>query len=465
MSTFHVPSSPKPASPDSSRLSQLPYSAPTPSKKKQIRRRCIRRPAENSIYDLIHENAGTSLFVRPICWTDLHSQLLGVRFVELARCDAPLPAHITGSPPSRGHMRPSESIKSLSRDLSNIMASPPKHPMVVSRSMRSILSTLWRDTFSQAALLPELHIFFGGRLYRDAVRAQIMWAYPTDDDASGCTSFRTVSTRPASSFGTSSEPLSQELRPAGLPMLCYVGKAQLASIRKNIFRVVSGPNSSWNAPVHRLQQLRAKGLIPSNADEDAHFVGLFLAMAQQHFYTTARPAAPKNSQYSSRRSNNREGKGVPLRDFHDLELRILSHDSDTAELIVYKGYVSTRFLQWFHEPCKTPEDEKGQAGVPGIKVEYAKVPVWPILGLRERLGKALGKELVGAFDPEDIETWEDVEDQVTKAPTSDGEKRKREVLAEVCNKSFEETSGDEDEPVMRGKKQCIGEGSPVGMVV
>jgi hypothetical protein len=140
----------------------------------------------------------------------------------------------------------------------------------------------------------------------------------------------------------------------------------------------------------------------------------------------------------------------PCPNFHDLKLKILTHDTETAEFIVYTGYITKEFLEKFHDPFKAPLNDD-DAVVSGIKIEYTRVPIWPILGLRERLGKALGQEIVGAFNPDEIETWE-------KDPERPGgEKRKREVFV---NSSFE----DESEEVA-SKKQCLKEGTPVGVVM
>jgi hypothetical protein len=149
----------------------------------------------------------------------------------------------------------------------------------------------------------------------------------------------------------------------------------------------------------RLQQLRARMLVPSNSDHDAHFVGVFLGMAQKHFY----PSLPITSRRDLRISPE---QGIPpCPNFHDLKLRILTHDTDTLEFIVYTGYVTKEFLEKFHDPFKAPLDDD-DAAVSGLKIEYTRVPIWPILGLRERLGKTLGQEVVGAFNPGEIETWE-----------------------------------------------------------
>ncbi|KAM6538358.1 hypothetical protein FALCPG4_000232 [Fusarium falciforme] len=119
--------------------------------------------------------------------------------------------------------------------------------------------------------------------------------------------------------------------------------------------------------------------------------------------STSTLAPPMTGRRDSRLS---PGQGIPpCPNFRDLKLRILTHDTDTSEFIVYTGYVTKDFLEKFHDPFKAPPDDD-DAEVTGIKIEYTRVPIWPILGLRERLGKALGQDVVGAFNPDEIETWE-----------------------------------------------------------
>lgn len=445
--TTSRPSSSNGASPDATPFaSQVPDKPPVHRRK----RRRINRPAKNSLFDLIHEHAGTSLFVRPICWTDLHTRLLGARFEEIPPCNTPQPVTLPGTPPSKGHLRPSQTITTLSDALTQILIPDALHPILCSGAVKTVLMTLWPESFSRPLFMPELHLFFGGRIYRDAVRAQIMWNFPSDEAKSSYSSFVTVSTRPADSFNHSTQSCSPPQSSANLPMMCYIGKNQLAAIRKNLFRVAPGPDRSWNEPVWQLQQLRSKLLVPSNTDHDAHFVGIFLAMAQKHFYATP----PMSERRDMPMLPSKEIPPCPK--FHDLTLRILTHDTDTCEFIVYTGYVTAKFLEKFHDPFKAPANDD-DARISGIKIEYTRVPIWPILGLRERLGKALGQDVVGNFDPEEIETWENDKE------THDLGKRKREALSEVFNNSFDSES--DDEPALTAKKRCLTEGAPVGVVM
>ena len=205
----------------------------------------------------------------------------------------------------------------------------------------------------------------------------------------------------------------------------------------------------------RLQQARSRGLMPANSDHDVHFVAIFLAMAQRHFYAIPPPSSRRDSQWSPARGE------PPRPEFQDLKLRILTHDNDTAEFIVYTGHVTAKFLEWFHEPLRNPYGEDRE--IPGIKIEYTKLPIWPILGLRERLGQAIGEDIVGSFDPSDVETWEN--DGMEKREAQNSAKRKRAALSEVYNGSFDEDTEDEEEAEhLNAKKPRMGDGSPVGVV-
>jgi hypothetical protein len=407
------------------------------------RRRPVRmyQPAKNSLYDLMHQNQGTSLYVRPIFWTIQHMRLLGVRFEELPACDTPVPFGMVDWPPSQGHMQPSPAIRTLSFSLSEITAPAYWHPVQNTYLVRTVLATLWPQTFKNTSsrLGPELHLHFGNTVYRDAVRAQLVWEYPAEGT-------------PTSPYNLRSSKPTPELDPTGLPMMIYIGKKQLASVRRSLFRIVPGPRGSINGPVSRLQRVRAKMLTPVDKDQDPHLVGIFLSMAQRHFF--------KNGKTSTRRR-----KDFPRTSgFEDVKLRILMDDVEKEAFLIYTATITQTFIDRFIDPLSAPASDgpNGVGDIPGLKIEYTQVPFWPILGLRERLGKALGEDIVGQFNPDEVETWVDEE----PVDENKGIKRKREALSEVVNGSFEsETDTDSfDERPMDGKKRCLGEGPPVGMV-
>lgn len=430
-------------------------------RKKRVARR-VHRPSIDSLYDLLNQHSGTSLFVRPICWTDLHAKVLGAEFIELPACDAPQPSYVVGSPPSKGHMRPSKAITTLSEALTEVMnyRLPSFSHALGSLAVRTVMATLWPEPFKKSTVLCDFNLFFGGRVYRDALRVPAMWNYPAQDSNSTCQSFDSRTTRPAESFNAPDKTNGTTAHcKEGRPMMCYIGKQQLALIRRNLFRISSGPNQTRNEPVYRLQQLRAKALVPGNDDHDSHLIGIFLGMAQRHFYTQPKGPGPRTSKYAP-------SKGEPLHPtFHDLTLRILSTDVETAEFLVYTGYVTAGFLERFHAPLRVPHlTDEGK--VPGIRIEFTRVPIWPILGLKERLGQALGSEIVGPVDVDNVERWEEKEEGKGEDEANGNDsasKRKREALAEVFNSSFEE--GSDDEPALSAKKRCLSERSPLGIVI
>ncbi|KAM3443852.1 hypothetical protein MY4824_000300 [Beauveria thailandica] len=416
-----------------------------------LRKRLPRRVAPDSILDIMRRNSGTALFVRPFGWTDRHAELLKVQFNELPICDTPMPMNKPGSPPPKGHMQPSQSIVKLSDTLSDILSFEIAHPTAVSDAVRTIMAKLWPDSFCQYHVVPDLHLFFGDRVYHEAARAQIMWTYPSG-------SCPLPQTRPISSQSTQDATSSPESQFSDStvtsrhvltdqPMVCYMGKAQLASIRENMYRITPGPNMQVNEPVSSLFKLRSKNLEPKNPDEDSYIAGMMLAMAQKHFYPNPRilglfHRGSSPSKYA--------------RPFRDLKVRVLTHDIERAQFIVYTGHMTATFLERFRRPHRTPPAPEFDGDL-GFKIDYVRVPIWPILGLRERLGKALGEDLVGEFDPEVMETWEE---DVVETPDSSGSKRKRTALCEVVNGSFEDTEEEESSPI-HSKRQCTRPRTPL----
>ncbi|KAK1961707.1 hypothetical protein LY78DRAFT_706307 [Colletotrichum sublineola] len=481
---MNLPSSSAPTAPTASPMSSPepihttpPTSSPIPAtatSAKRIQRRRVFRPDEGSLYDLLHEHAGLSLFVRPICWTDLHLRLLDASFIELPPCDTPVPPPSPrGAPvsPSRCHMKPSAAATTLSRELTAMLA-PGSTRSFYTNSIRTIMSTLYPTRLSQSRTQFDMHLYFGGLVYRDTCRVQVAWdAMPSRSGS--IASFESASTRPAESFDvvpagaavSASNGGNSQQSTYAQPVLAYLGKLQIAATRKNMYRVIQGPNRAYNGPVERLQQLRSKMYVPTNPNHDPLLVGIMLAMAQRRFYGEPQPSA--NKWTPSRPFPT--GLGEP--EFHDVTVRLFTNDNETSEFIVYKGIVAAELLRKFHEPTKN-RGTKGRktladrlekmAGEGGMRIEYTRVPVWPILGLRERLGKALGKEVVGYFDEDNIETWEE---EAERNPDRLKRRRDREALSEVFNSSFEEevTEG----MPLSGKRRCLvdEESGQVGVVV
>lgn len=92
----------------------------------------------------------------------------------------------------------------------------------------------------------------------------------------------------------------------------------------------------------------------------------------------------------------------------------------------------------------------GDGSISGIKIDFTRLPMWPLEGLRDRLGKALGKALgtgvVGPFDPKEmITTWMGDAEKVKtpkngkrkwKAPNDEGSETEKEdehiIIKKLC---------------------------------
>ncbi|KAG8665270.1 hypothetical protein FPOAC2_14525 [Fusarium poae] len=371
---------------------------------------------KNSLRDLLQINLDKGLFRQPVQWVDLHARLLGTQWEELPPCDTPGPIVVKGTQPSRSHLDPSEPAQALCNALTDIIQ-PDLDPARLSNAIKTGLGTLWPAVFSNSGHLPELDLYFGDHVYLSAVQVKAIWHLPCDGAKSHYSSPAPASTQPAGCSDTSTQSPSSDNYTTG-PAIAYISKEELAFRRSRPFEVHEHPETKQNEPVIHLGELIARKLVPSNMDRDAYLVAVFLGMAQAHFYSPP-PAANKG------RPTIKLKEGIPpCPDFRDLKLRIVTHNTETSSFIVYTGHVTSRFLQKFHDPSYAcPNDDNASSS--GIKIEYTRVPVWPILGLRERLGKALGDEIVGAFNQDEMKTWE--KDPGEKR----GEKRKRDLCPKL----------------------------------
>ena len=312
----------------------------------------------------------------------MHAHVLGITYVELPLCDSPKPDPVPGSAPSNGHMRPSPTIMTLNELLTDILEPTPHRN--IHGAIETILSTLWPRSFTNTQHEPKLDIYFDDVPYRGAVGAQLLWNYPSTDRPTPA-SARSAELPIVAVSGSTADPFR------GKPMLCYIAKDQIGSLRDNVLYVAPHPTRDRNEPVNRLQRLVTNRLLPSDPNKDVYIAGILLGMAQRHFYRTLPPPS------ADTRSQLRRLQ------FADLDLRVLTHDLEAAEFIVYTGHVTSKFLARFHNPR---EVYGNKSAIAGLQIRYARVPIWPLLGLRERLGKALGEDVVGTFDPDKMETWE-----------------------------------------------------------
>jgi hypothetical protein len=428
---------------------------PAPTIRRPCRRR-ITRPEPGSLYDILHDHAGTALYVVPLCWTDQHPRLLGARFKKRAAVVTPVPDLDPGA-----WLEPSKMAQTLTSELHTLVRedATSARAFCKNRAMKHILSTLFPATLTRPKTGAELNLYFGHRVFRKVVRIPCIWKSPSSVD----TSFDSCPTLPSSSFCQA--PKSS--RDAGMPMLAYINRSQLAAIRKNLYGVHRRPDSNPNEPVSRLQRLRSKMLVPADTDHDPYIVAILLAMAQAHYYHefSSRPSSQASSQ------GGRKPVRVAPPSFRDVKVQVITHDEgndSSPNFVVYTATVTATFLNRFMFPHKAPKPQPNEDPTAGMDISYTPVSFWPILGLKERLSKALGPEIAGDSiydDPNYIGLWDplleprpqDRPAAVYHHPVSlkrrrPGAAADREPLSEVLNSSssFEEEppSSSDDRPVL-----------------
>ena len=294
-----------------------------------------------SLYGNLLKISVKALFVRYAArWTDPHAQLLGPRWEELLPCDTPRPPE---RPRSRGHFEWPKMAATLCNQLDTILDSKTE-PYLVSDTVKEFLKTLWPTAFTKLHHSQNLNLHFWDRVYRNTVGAQLIWTSHNDqENSSSCSSSRTASPEPAGSFGVSAQSSSEKSH-YSCPMIAYISKKQLESVCNRPFSVKIAPRGAQNGPVTRPQALYARKLLPSNSDQDAYLVGIFLGMAQKQFY----PPPPKTQTRGTKKHGLRMApeQGIPpCPDFHDLKLRIITHDTEKKEFIIYTGNVTKGFLR------------------------------------------------------------------------------------------------------------------------
>lgn len=429
----------------------LPASPPEDAGSSQRKRRRtarVTRPEPGSLYDIMHDHAGESLFVIPICWPDAHAALLGAQFADSPAVRKPVPDFTCSS--SRYPPRPSRIATELSKDLTDILSS--KTSPFNTEPIKQIMRTFFPSTLSKPKSDVDLELRFGQHILRRAVRVAVLWKHP---DGLG-SSFDSATTKPTSSYGkmasSTREPCDSQSSDctidsnqplANRPLLAFVNKDHLASVRRNLYRVMPGPldGDRQNTPVTNLQVMRSRRLVPKNRDHDSYLIAVMLAIAQSQCYPPrSRASSTSSSQRSSQGSTGRGEIISPKPVFRDVPVRILCHDSDTAEFVVYKTVVTADFLRRFSDPFKAPPADALHDG--GMKVDITRVPIWPVLGLKERLALAIGAEVTGEELSQlidgDIETWESEQERRARMNNL---KRRRDVFSDVFHTSFDANDG------------------------
>ncbi|KHN94738.1 uncharacterized protein MAM_07334 [Metarhizium album ARSEF 1941] len=335
-----------------------------------------RRPAIGSLHDVLRRDNSTEWLVSPEYWTDKHSQVLGADFEELPPFNVPVPQYIPGAYPSRGDSCRSSTVKLLDGLLSDSL--PNGSESGDEKAIGSIVAILWPYAlpgFYHGLMLP---IFLGDCYHPEAVLLPMAWPCPPESSL-------------PSDFAPSPGPDGHPMR-----AMCYITKDRLAAMRRELI-FPEAYDEAYDPITSRVYRLKAKARMPANSNHDPYLVAMFLAMAQDHFHQVP-PSAHRRRQRS----------GIPSAGpaFKDLKLRILLHDTQTRELIVHTGHITSNFLEYFYDPHNVPTSTQGQGDALGMKIQYTRVPMWPVIGLKERLGMALGEDLVGQFDPLEVETWD-----------------------------------------------------------
>ncbi|KAJ8130763.1 hypothetical protein O1611_g2865 [Lasiodiplodia mahajangana] len=364
-------------------------------------RSLLRTPAAGSLYSVLDSHATVKLFTRPIQWTDMHTHLLGCRFVRL-----PLEEPIT--PPSSGSTSPSSpppsspsqilkapNILAEIREQLRLLMSAERSNASKNKAIINILSRLYPETLSSPMENLSLGLDVGDLRYPSMVTCPVTWGHGNIDEQS----FNSGTTIPASRESSPVASMTEGPAINTSPMLAYYSQGQLNYLRRSMYQNYGSPNGGFNCAGHRLGVLCAKKLQAKNPNEDAYFLAMIIAMAQE--------SARKTLFY------------------RDFKARVLSVSQDEKAFLVYTATVPIGFLTKFRAPLAAP------TGYSGIKIEYTKVPVYPVLGLRERLGEALGSDVVGDLDNALVNC------QGESVPTS-GRRAPKRPLPVVSNASFSE---------------------------
>jgi hypothetical protein len=439
-------SAPELAPPTDSESDSQTQSSPARTRGRPRRRR-ITRPEQGSLYDILNDHASTSLYVVPICWTDRHATLLGARFNKRVAVVKPVPDLVPGV-----WLEPSKMAQTLTSELHTLVRedATPARAFCKNRAMKHILSTLFPATLSRPKTGAELNLYFGHRVFRKVVRIPCIWKSPSSVD----TSFDSCPTLPSTSFAQ----IAKNGRDPGMPMLAYINKSQLAAIRKNLYGVARGPENNGNTPVTNLQRLRAKMLVPADSNHDPYIVAMLLGMAQAHFYHES--SSRSSSQASSQGCRKSVRIAPPA--FRDVKVQVITHDEGSEgspNFVVYTAVVTAAFLERFMSPHRVPRSATGEACTEGMDISYTPVSFWPILGLKERLSRALGREIAADSiydDPNHIGLWDPLLEPQPRpvchhhAVSLKRRRADREPLSQVLNSSFDEDppSSADDRPVL-----------------
>ncbi|KDN72011.1 hypothetical protein CSUB01_10256 [Colletotrichum sublineola] len=289
------------------------------------------------------------------------------------------------------------------------------------RSIRTIISMLYPEQLSFVSMT-ELHPHYGVHIYRDAFKGrpchnacpvQAAW-----EATPACSTFvapcEPMPTRPQGStdalaVANVGRPLASNQR----TLFYYIDLKTIAVMRHDMYKtkkcnplVKCGVICRCNKRVRRLRKSLHRRILPLELKEDPFIAAVILALAQRPFYEDS-VSPDGGSSVSQPTSSSRQEP-----EFHDTTIHILTvanEDTNSPCFIVYKGLVTKELLYKFHEPNKNPCATEAQTvtetteGNRGMQIEYTEVPTWTMPGLKDRLGKALGKKIVDPIDENNIE--------------------------------------------------------------
>ncbi|KAK2035814.1 hypothetical protein LZ31DRAFT_601825 [Colletotrichum somersetense] len=380
------------------------------------RKRGVECPDQGSLRDTIVNNPGLRLFVKPKCWTDFHLDYLGVRFNDVTPCDTPVPPTASSQDTSLSYYRvPNESAEVLSNALTNMLKGRTEEHRT--RWIQIAMSQLYPGRLSYSKNTG-LHHYFGHRAYLNTCQAQVVWeAMPS---RSRCiSSCKSASTWSAGTFGVPTGPKAGRAIASSQPVLAYVDTKTVDAARRNTYRVKRD-----NTLVQK----------PNKQCSKAFLAGIILALAQRPFYDEPMQHAAKSSESIAMSPLIKE-------EFDDVAVHILTVEEDLCPpfFIVYRGVVTKALLRKFYHPTKNPQSN---VEIDGMRIEYTRVPVWPILGLRERLGKALGTDITGNLIKDSIKTWfVDAESNTGSSKRrNDGKVQSRSRKKRQCRKRQEQNT-------------------------
>ncbi|KAI1175702.1 hypothetical protein F4777DRAFT_548955 [Nemania sp. FL0916] len=350
-----------------------------------------------SLCDIIHENAGESLLVRPLFWTDRHTELLNCRFAEVPHTahdplsPSSLPSSQLSSPPSSPAPQRSlqwalqlfPSLPSAIRVIMSKDYSKPKKGRY--RAMATLIGELYPNTLQTPPLNPAtLDFSYGETSWKGAVSCPMMWNSKLEK------------------FDGKNWNLDFCVGPA----LAYINPDEVDYMRRMSFLVACGPKGQPNHALHALHSRLLKRMVPKNDYEDAYFLAILVAMAQELHQNLYR--------------------------HHDADVRLISAVPEEKVFVVYSATIPASFVARFNCPTEVP------IGDPKITVNYTKVPVYPLPGLKDRLDNALGRHWVSPVDhssPNDRLGAAVVPTELATPEPAAASKRGREALTEVVNVS------------------------------